>query len=119
MRDNKNNKIMREINLTKEGEAIFYNANVKEDDIQNLIKKYSVKKVDNVNYVLCDRKRDSGENPDFMGTKKALAGILQKNETLSDFVEFKLRMKPVCKFRNNDFIIDAIKRKIRKNEKKK
>lgn len=53
------------------------------------------------------------------GHKKALAGILQKNETLSDFVEFKLRMKPVCKFRNNDFIIDAIKRKIRKNEKKK
>lgn len=110
---------MRKIKLTKEEEAIFYNANVKEDDIQNLIKKYSVKKVDNVNYVLCDRKRDSGENPDFMGTKKALAGILQKNETLSDFVEFKLRMKPVCKFRNNDFIIDAIKRKIRKNGKKK
>ena len=118
MRDNKNNKIMREINLTKEEEAIFYNANVKEEDIQNLIKKYSVKKVDNVNYVLCDRKRDSGENPDFMGTKKALAGILQKNETLSDFVEFKLRMKPVCKFRNNDFIIDAIKRKIKRNETK-
>ena len=45
MRDNKNNKIMREINLTKEEEAIYYNANVKEEDIQNLIKKYSVKKL--------------------------------------------------------------------------
>lgn len=68
MRDNKNNKIMRKINLTKEEEAIFLNTKVKEEDIQELIKKYSVKKVDNVNYVLCDRKRDSGENPDFMGT---------------------------------------------------
>ena len=70
MRNNKNNKTMREINLTKEEEAIFFNTKVKEEDIQELIKKYSVKKVDNVNYVLCDRKRDSGENPDFMGTKK-------------------------------------------------
>ena len=54
-----------------------------------------------------------------MGTKKALDGILQKNETLRDFVEFKLRIRPVIEFRNSDFIIDAIKRKIRKNEKKK
>lgn len=102
---------MRKINLTKEEEAIFLNTKVKEEDIQELIKKYSVKKVDNVNYVLCDRKRDSGENPDFLGTKKALTGILQKNETLRDFAEFRLRLRPVIEFRNRDFIIDAIKRK--------
>ncbi len=109
---------MRKINLTKEEEAIFLNTKVKEEDIQELIKKYSVKEVDDVKYVLCDRTRDSGENPDFLGTKKALTGILQKNETLRDFVEFRLRLRPVIEFRNRDFIIAAIKRKIKRNETK-
>ena len=105
---------MRKIKLTKEEEAIFLNAEIKEEDIQDLMKKYVVKKINNVYYVLCDCKRDGAENADFMGTKKALAGILQEGEALRDFVEFKLRMKPVLEFRNRDFVIEQIKRKVKR-----
>ena len=105
---------MRKIKLTKEEEAIFLNAEIKEEDIQELMKKYVVKKINNVYYVLCDSKRDGAENADFMGTKKALAGILQEGEALRDFVEFKLRMKPVLEFRNRDFLIERIKRRVKR-----
>jgi len=105
---------MRKIKLTKEEEAIFLNAEIKEEDIQDLMKKYVVKKINNVYYVLCDSKRDGAENADFMGTKKALAGILQEGEALRDFVEFKLRMKPVLEFRNRDFLIERIKRRVKR-----
>lgn len=105
---------MRKLNLTKEEEAIFLNAEIKEEDIQELMKKYVVKKINNVYYVLCDCKRDGAENADFMGTKKALEGILQEGEALRDFVEFKLRMKPVLEFRNRDFLIERIKRRVKR-----
>ena len=105
---------MRKIKLTKEEEAIFLNAEIKEEDIQDLMKKHVVKKINNVYYVLCDSKRDGAENADFMGTKKALAGILQEGEALRDFVEFKLRMKPVLEFRNRDFLIERIKRRVKR-----
>ncbi len=105
---------MRKIKLTKEEEAIFLNAEIKEEDIQELMKKYSIKKFNKVNYVLCKRRRDGGEKADFMGTKKALEGILQEGEALRDFVEFKLRMKPVLEFRNRDFLIERIKRRVKR-----
>ena len=105
---------MRKIKLTKEEEAIFLNAEIKEEDIQDLMKKYVVKKINNVYYVLCERKRDGMADADFMGTKKALTGILQKGETLRDFAEYVLRMKSVYEFRNRDFVIEQIKRKVKR-----
>ena len=105
---------MRKLNLTKEEKEIFKKAKVKEEDIDNLMKKYSIKKVNNVYYVLCERKRDGMADADFMGTKKALTGILQKGETLRDFAEYVLRMKSVYEFRNRDFVIEQIKRKVKR-----
>jgi hypothetical protein len=105
---------MRKLNLTKEEKEIFKNTKIKEEDIQDLMKKYVVKKINNVYYVLCDGKRDGAENADFMDTGLALTGILKKGETLHDFVEFRLRMRQVLEYRNRDFVIEQIKRKVKR-----
>lgn len=106
---------MRKIKLTKEEEAIFLNAEIKEEDIQELMKKYSIKKFNKVNHVLCKRRRDGGEKADFMDTGLALTGILKKGETLHDFVEFRLRMRQVLEYRNRDFIVNRIKKRIKRD----
>lgn len=106
---------MRKIKLTKEEEAIFLNAEIKEEDIQELMKKYSIKKFNKINYVLCKRRRDGGEKADFMDTGLALTGILKKDETLHDFVEFRLRMRQVLEYRNRDFIVNRIKKRIKRD----
>lgn len=118
MCNNKKQRTMRKVNLTEEEEMIFLNAKVEEKDIQKLMKKYSIKTINNVNYVLRKRTRNGMEDANFMNTKLALTGILQEGETLHDFAEFRLRFRPVIEFRNRDFIIDEIKRKIRRNETK-
>jgi len=108
----------RKLNLTKEEKEIFKNTKIKEEDIQDLMKKYVVKKINNVYYVLCDGKRDGMADADFMGTKKALTGILQKGETLRDFAEFRLRMRQVLEYRNRDFIVNRIKKRIKRDARK-
>jgi hypothetical protein len=78
------------------------------------MRKYIIKDIDDVRYVLCKRERDDGDDANFMGTGLALTGILEDNESLKDFIKFRLRMREVIKYRNSDFAVDAIKRKIRK-----
>jgi len=105
---------MRTVNLTDEERRIFFEAEVKEKDVQKLMKEYTIMNTNNARYVLCERKRDDGEDANFMGTGLALTGILEDNESLKDFIKFRLRMREVIKYRNSDFAVDAIKRKIRK-----
>jgi len=105
---------MRTINLTNEERIIFSEVEVKEKDVQELMRKYIIKDIDDVRYVLCKRERDDGDDANFMGTGLALTGILEDNESLKDFIKFRLRMREVIKYRNSDFAVDAIKRKIRK-----
>ena len=105
---------MRTVNLTNEERIIFSEAEVKEKDVQKLMKEYTIMNTNNARYVLCERKRDDGNDANFMNTGLALTGILENGESLQDFIEFRLRMREVIKYRNSDTIIDDIKRKIRK-----
>lgn len=105
---------MRTIKLTEREKEVFFNTKIKEKDVQELMRKYIIKDIDDVRYVLCKRERDDGEDANFMGTGLALTGILEDNESLKDFIKFRLRMREVIKYRNSDFVVDAIKRKIRK-----
>lgn len=105
---------MRTIKLTEREKEIFFNTKIKEKDVQELMRKYIIKDIDDVRYVLCKRERDDEDDANFMGTGLALTGILEDNESLKDFIKFRLRMREVIKYRNSDFAVDAIKRKIRK-----
>jgi len=107
---------MRTVNLTDEERRIFFDTEVKEKDVQKLMKEYTIMNTNNARYVLCERKRDDGEDANFMGTGLALTGILEDNESLKDFIEFRLRMRPVIKHRNRDTVIESIKRSIKKGE---
>lgn len=68
------------------------------------MKKYSVLKSGKVQYVVVEaeetryRSKDH-ECPDFLGTGKALCGVLTKGETLLDFVIHREAMKPVIEQR--------------------
>ena len=107
---------MRTVNLTNEERIIFSEAEVKEKDVQKLMKEYTIMNTNNTRYVLCERKRDDGNDANFMDTGLALTGILENGESLQDFIEFRLRMRPVIKHRNRDTVIESIKRSIKKGE---
>lgn len=91
---------MRTIKLTEREKEIFFNTKIKEKDVQELMRKYIIKDIDDVRYVLCKRERDDGDDANFMETGLALTGILEDNESLKDFIKFRLRMREVIKYRN-------------------
>lgn len=91
---------MRQINLTKREETIFKNIKIEEKDIEKLLKKYNIKKVNDVNYITCKIERPNDLKANFMNTGEALVGILQENETLRDFIEYQLRFIKICDRRN-------------------
>jgi hypothetical protein len=107
---------MRTIKLTEREKEIFFNTKIKEKDVQELMRKYIIKDIDSVRYVLCKRERDDGDDANFMNTGLALTGVLVKNETLEEFIEFVLRFRRVVEFRNRDSVIEAIKRNVKKGE---
>jgi hypothetical protein len=107
---------MRTVNLTDEERRIFFEAEVKEKDVQKLMKEYTIMNTNNARYVLCERKRDDGNDANFMDTGLALTGILENGESLQDFIEFRLRMRHVIKHRNRDTVIESIQRSIKKGE---
>ena len=107
---------MRTVNLTDEERRIFFDTEVKEKDVQKLMKEYTIMNTNNARYVLCERKRDDGNDANFMDTGLALTGILENGESLQDFIEFRLRMRPVVKHRNRDTVVESIKRSIKKGE---
>ena len=107
---------MRTVNLIDEERRIFFDTEVKEKDIQKLMKEYVVRNINNTKCVLCKKERDDGDDANFMDTGLALTGILEDGETLHDFIEFRLKMRAVINHRNRASVIADIKRKIKKGE---
>ena len=68
--------------------------------------KYEILKVNGCCYILSRYKRASGEfpQPNFMGTEKALAGVLQKNQSLGDwFLDRSARRQRAEEIANQEY----------------